>query len=181
MPASSGRKTAELMEQTTYIVTRRCSTGVNEYRYFRSIHAIGTGAALVLPRFPVVIASAELSLRYENDLDMTLVPGISRPILREDTGKAYARVFWDGSGKHRLHTPFGWFRIACREDICVIFRENIPIAALGRIQRGSEFDFSWRKTRDADWEPHLTMMTTEDLPDELALLMLSFPLFRLAP
>lgn len=166
---------------TSYIVTRRCTTGVNEYRYYRGIEQIGKATAFVMPDYPVTLQCTGLMLRYVNDPEITRVCGISRPVFDADCGEEYARVYWDGTGRHRLYTPFGKFLVEYRDGVYAFGRGEACIAGSRTIRKGSVLRAEWETVKDAQWEPHMAMMTTEQLPDELALLMLAFPLLQLAP
>lgn len=166
---------------TTYIVTRRCVTGVNEYRYYRGIEQIGKATAFLLPDYPVTLQCTGLMLRYVNDPEITRVSGISRPVFDADCGEEYARVYWDGTGRHRLYTPFGKFPVEYRDGVYAFGRRDVCIAGIRTIRKGSPLHPEWETVKEDQWEPRMAMVTTERLPDELALLMLAFPLLQLAP
>lgn len=160
------------MAVTTYTTARRCLTGINEYRFFRETEEIGSAAALVLPEYPVTLDSRELRLRCSHDRGMTLFPGCSRPVHTEPGGEEYARIFWDGTGKHRMQTPFGTISVLYQDEMYLFIRSNICIGALRR---------SRQELPGAEWEPRMSMMTETRLPEALAVLLLSFPLLQIGP
>ena len=164
------------MDQNVYIVTRRCLTGVNEYHYFRGIHPIGDGAALVLPNFPVSIRGAGLSLRCEQEPGMTIFPGVTKPVTREDNGEVFADITWYEIGQHSLSTGRETLLIRSCEGRYHFFRGGVLIARMGQVGKVPDL----MQPLEENWKPVLAMMPLEPVSTELALLMLSFPLLQIA-
>lgn len=166
---------------TIYITSRNCVTGVNRYRFFRNSESFGHASAFVMPDCSVSMYCTGLMLTCSRDRDMTLVPGISVGIFDGDCMEEYARVFWDGAGQHRLQTPFGCIQVTYQEGMYLCHRDENLLGALCTIQKGSAYMLSRQEAPDPDWEPRMALHVTEPLPDELALLLLSFPLVQLGP
>lgn len=64
------------------------------------------------------------------------------------------------------------------QGIYVFVRNNSCIAGLSPVQKGSPFALAHPQWIAPDRELYMAMMTAESLCDELALLLLSFPLLR---
>ena len=73
--------------------------------------------SISVPSSLLELQAAGLTLRYKCDLDMTCGPGIIKAIFCGDIGDEFARIYWDGLRKHRLHTPFSNFKFQYQEDI----------------------------------------------------------------
>jgi len=155
----------------TYLLTRSCYTGLNEYHGFREDRQIGTALAHVLPGFPVSLYSSSGCLACRRNPEWITLSDC-------DSGMEFARILRDRPGHYRLHTSHGQLEVDCREGIFLISRDGVAIAGLGPVQRGSPFDLAHPEYRTAEREPHMAMMAAEALPDDLALVLLCFPLLR---
>lgn len=173
------------MNEEWYRTLRRCFTGVCEYRFCRGDDIIGRATAHIVPAYPLMLQCNGLFLSCKRDPDMTLVPGMSLPITDADCGEEFGRVFWDGHGQHRLHTPYGHFRLEYREGIYLLSKDDAYVGGVTRVQKGSPAHIRWSSGHMAEqedgWEFHLAMMTAERFPDELALLLQLFPLLAIGP
>lgn len=173
------------MNEEWYRAMRRCCTGFSEYRLFRGDELIGTATAHIVPAYPVVLHCNGIFLNFKHDPDITLVPGMSLPIIDADCGEEFGRVFWDGHGKHRLHTPYGYFRIEYQEGIYVLYKDDTCVGGTTRVQKGSPAHMKWSAShmeeQQEDWEFHLSLMTVERYPDPLAMLLQFFPLLAIGP
>lgn len=158
---------------TTYIVTRSCVTGGNDYRFYRGVEEIGGAVALVLPDWPVTIHGMGLRLRYSRESGNPRASGSSSPILDARSGDEYARISWDGQDRYRIWTTLEEIQIQYQEGTYMFFRENKKIALMRSIRKDFPAGVCFQ---DPEWEPCMVMMTAEKLPDSLALLMLSVPL-----
>lgn len=169
------------MAAVHYFTARRCLTGVSEYRFFRETEPIGSAAAFVLPDYPVALACGELQLHCSHNPDRTLVPGCRQGIFYGGTPEEFAAVFWDGTGRHLIHTPFGTIQVVIQEGMYLFLRNNVCIGAMRTIQKEAPPSRSLSVLPDPDWDMRMTMMTETQLPDVLALLLLSFPLLQIGP
>lgn len=155
----------------TYLLTRSCYTGLNEYHCFRENRRIGTALAHVLPGFPVSLHCSIGSFACRRDPECITLSDC-------DSGREFARIFRDSPGHYRLRTLYGQLEVECRDGIFAFGREGSYIAGLGPVQKGSPFDLAHPEYRTSEREPHMAMMAAEDLPDDLALVLLCFPLLR---
>lgn len=157
------------MEQDHCTTFRRCVTGANEYRYYRNGNQIGTAAALVTPRYPVVITGNKRTVHCEHDPDRPLFPGCSNSIF--SGSEEYAKIIYLGQGQHSLQIGSLIIRILSRQDKLYFLQDNALLAVLRTI--------SGRTSWAADWEPRQIMRVMEDIPENQLLLMLSFPLLQI--
>lgn len=165
------------MEPTVYYVAQNYATGISEYRYFRQTQEIGQAAVLVVPKYPTTVRCGGLTLQWNQDMDRTVFPGCSTSIQKADTGTEFAAAIWDGAGKHLLRTPWGELQVFHQAGLFLFYKGGIHIASMGKMQHL----FRSPLPLEADWEPRLVMMALHTLSDPLAMLMLSFPLFQIAP
>ena len=163
-----------------YFVTRHCGTGIHEYRFYRGTERIGSAAVWVLGQWDVTLRCPGGMLRFSHDPQMTVFSGCNRAVEDADSGEEYARVYWDGRGRHRIGPPFGSIQVEYREGVYAFGREERCFAALCCVQKGSLMDQTQRDFRDPEWELRMGMMTQDALPDDLAVLLMSFPLLQLS-
>lgn len=157
------------MKEIHYVTLCRCVTGANSYRAFQDNRLLGTAEALVLPQFPVYLSCGEMKLQRENS------PGDDSVIFR-DTGEEFARIQKTGRCEYQLCTPWGDFSVIYQEGAYVFGREDVAMAAMSQVQKGSPFYLSGNYPREPEWEPHFALISKETLPDELAMVLLHFPL-----
>lgn len=162
------------MEQTVYLVTRLCVTGVTEYQYFRSVHPIGRASALVMPRYPVTVQLPGLTLRSERDIEQTIFPGCRNSITCVETGTPYATSIWQSTGDHILHTPLGDYLVRYRDGLYTFHQGNTLVAAMRQTKDGSR-----HPTADG-WEPHMVLMVAQPISDTVALLFMTYPLYQVS-
>ena len=129
----------------TYIITRSCYTGVNEYRYFREYRQIGRAQAFVLPGFPVAVSWGEQVFTCRREQNPPQDPD--------------SLSLFDSRTKQRFAS----------------------VSRTGPVQKGSPFSFAHPEMEWQDQELYMAMMTTENLSDEQAVLILRFPLLRPNP
>lgn len=162
---------------TTYIITRNCCTGVNEYRYFQETRQIGMAQAFVLPGFPVSLHVNRQAFTCRRDPNLSRVPE-KLMVFYGDCDRIFAQITRSKPGHYQLHSLFGDLEVTYKEGIYVFVRNNSCIAGLAPVQKGSPFALAHPQWIAPDRELYMAMMTAESLCDELALLLLSFPLLR---
>ena len=167
----------------TYLVSRYCLAEENEYHYYNmgSYVKVGHAIASLHPSGSITLSHHSFHLQYYNDPDITCVPGCSLPINRADSGEEYARVYWDGTGKHRLQTPFGNFTVTYEKGIYSFLWENLRFAVMSNIQEGTPFFHRYAKNPRTRRNYTMALLTNMELPTPLALMMLSFPLLQIKP
>ena len=167
----------------TYLVSRHCLAEENEYHYYNmgSYVKVGYATAAVHPSGSVTLCNRDFKLQYYNDPDITCVPGCSQPICRAASGEEYARVFWDGTGKHRLQTPIGTFKVTYEKGVYSFFWENLRFAVMSNIREGTPFFHRYAKNPRTKRNYTMALLTNIELPTPLALMMLSFPLLQIKP
>lgn len=159
-----------------YRVFRRSDTGVVQYRFYHRAQLLGTGSAQVLPDFPIVLRCNGLLFNSSFDPKTTVFPGLSRDITDgDDPSLVAARLTWLTPERQELRlnwteTPLT-VRIHSRENAHRFYVEDRLIAEILPLpQKQSMFD----------WELSSCMQVYEDISDETALFLMSFPLLRFA-
>lgn len=167
----------------TYLVSLHYLTETNEYHYYNETCYLKVGQAIaaVHPSGSVTLCNRDFKLQYYNDPDITCVPGCSQPICLADSGEEYARVFWDGTGKHRLQTPIGTFTITYQNGVYSYFWENLRFAVMSNVREGTPFFHRRAKRPRSTRNYTMALLTNLELPIPLALMMLSFPLLQIKP
>lgn len=174
------------MNNTLYRTLKSWYRGRNEYRFCRNDEGIG---ALYLPVLAlhcimpdycsIQMTRSGRSLRCRHDPDMTLVPGISIPITAGESDEEFARIFWDGRGRHRLNTPWGNLQIVSERGEYSFLRDGKPIATT--LTYRHDWDVSPAEQAEG-WNLFRLLEVTEPtIPDELAVLMQCFPMLAIGP
>ena len=159
---------------TSYTMLRQCLTGVTQFRFCRGDTPIGSGSALVLPHYPLTLQLSETKLHCNRNPEITLFPGINLPITAGDPPKNWGRVIWIRHGLHRLDTPMGTFYVRQQGEAYRFLQEEQILGLLYPAQQGVR-----ASQEGIEWETRLTLATSEPISDDLALLMLAFPLLQL--
>ena len=144
----------------SYYVMEESMTGVTEYSYYHGKQLLGTANAMVLPSFPVRIQGSGVML--DTEFDKTVFPGVTRELVAPD-GKPFGTVIWYGEGTHALNIPGESLVVKNEPGIWRFLRDGRAIAVL---KRGAD--------------SRLTLMPNDPVRDDLALLMMSFPLLQIA-
>ena len=152
-----------------YNIYRRCVTGANEYRYYHKGELTGSAAALVTPRYPVIINSGEETLYYEHDLEMTFFSGCSRSVYSEN--QECVKIVYLGFGRHCFENGSDIIRIVSCEDRLCFYQNDLLIAVLYTISNTPN-------TSDS-WELRQVLCVLEEIPHKHLLLMLNFPLLQI--
>lgn len=133
-----------------------------------------------LPNSLLTMRLRAIRLRYTHDPDITCVPGCSQPIYNVRTGEEYARVFWDGFGKHRLQTPHGTFDVTNQDGIYSFSWDGFHFAVLAPYQ-GLTTPPPLPEISDPDREYSMIMISSAEPPADLAMMMLNFPFLQIRP
>ena len=157
----------------TYVMTRRCVTGANEYRFFKETTPVGSAAAQVCPDYPTYLRWDGEQLLCNWDPEITLVSGIRMPIYREANGTLWGSVVWEGWGAHRIQMPQAEVTVRQQDKFYRFYRDDREVAVLRPAEPG--------EVSITEWEKRLVLTVKDPLPDGLALPMLAFPLLQLGP
>ena len=162
--------------QGTFRVLRQDITGAVRYRFYHRDRLIGTAEAMVYPGFPVVLQQGGRILNSSFDPEQTIFPGVSREIVDADNcSEPAAWLTWQGSGEHTLTVNWGaepqTVRILTKDEEHQFWLEDRQIAVICKLPQ--------RQTI-SDWELRWCMQIMEEMPDEMAMLLMSFPVLRFA-
>jgi hypothetical protein len=159
-----------------YRAFRRNDTGVTSYWFYRKDQLLGTASAYAMPDFPVVLRSNGLIFNSTFDPSQTIFPGLTRIIVDADDPSAVAaRLTWLETRSHELqmHWTTGTVtvRIRSQGNLHGFYANDRLIAEVLPLPE---------KQHMGNRELAFCIQTHEALPDETALLLMSFPLLRFA-
>ena len=166
----------EWTQREDYCVLRSDVTGAGNYRFLQNHRQLATGKAPVLPDWPLVLNFGAMVLNSSFDRGRTIFPGCSRDVIDADNAAdPLAKLIYRDTGHFELQVNLAagqvCLQILSQERSHLFLRDGNPIA---RIAPPAE-----AHCREG-WEMHYCMESREVLSDELALMMLSYPLLRFA-
>lgn len=169
-------QTAVTLWYGTWRVLRQDTTGAVRYRFYYRDRLVGTATAMVCPGFPVVLQQGGMILNSSFDPEQTIFPGVSREIVDADNcSESVARLTWQGSGEHTLTVNWGaepqTVRILTKDEEHQFWVEDRQIALIRKLPQRQSI---------SDWEVGWCLRPMEELPDEMAMLLMSFPMLRFA-
>ena len=159
-----------------YRVLRSDETGAGRYRFYSGDRMIGSAHVLVQRNWPLVINCGALVFNSFYDMETTYYPGSIREIIdADDPANVVAKLIFRTVGQYELQVNFSTglqrLQIHSAEDTHLFYRDDAPIA---RITPAGDV------RQKGDWNVHCRMESLEELSDELALMMLCYPLLRFA-
>lgn len=168
---------------TTYVVMHRFANDANQFHFYNASnltkigHAIPSGSS----RKSVMLRHRRTKFRYHHDPDITCVPGCYQVVYEDDSDKEFARIYWDGFGKHRIQTADGTFHVTYQDGIYSFSWKGFRFADMSVYKEGTPFSHPYGKAQHPDKQCCLVMLANTEPPIGLALLMLSFPLLQIRP
>ena len=165
---------------TTYIAMRCNVHGITQYHFYNTNNLTKVGYVIPI-KHTVMLRSRHIKYRYVHDPDITTVPGCSQVVYPEDSSDEYARIFWDGLGKHRIQTSDGTFDVTYQNGTYSFSWKGFHFADMAPYREGTPFSHPLCENLPPDKEPCMIMQTNTEPPVGLALLMLSFPILQIRP
>lgn len=147
-----------------YVAEMEAMTGYTQYTYYHGSREIGGAMAHALPGFPADIRGSGLSLSTQ--FDATMFPGCIREIRDEISHRLWGTVTYQSEGTHILKVQDVEIVVKSREGEWRFLQKGKPLGVLKRADAGSA--------------KRLILTPKETLDDDLALLLLSFPLLQIA-
>lgn len=174
--ASPYAQTRMALQSGTYRLFRQDVTGAVKYRFYCADRLLGTGTALVMPDFPVILCCGGLILNSSFDAEQSIVPGVSRTVIDADNATAeVARLTYLGKGLHELQlnwdTGTVTIRILSQDGKHAFYQDERLIAEIIPLPLPQQM---------FDWEINYCLRPHEALSDEMGTVLLSFPLLRFA-
>lgn len=164
-------KTMQLLLGTPYRVFQKKLTDGTQYRYYYKTRLLGTATTWKNPELPTKICCEDHEFTSSFDPQTTLVPGIFRDIA---SARFSARLVWNDLGYHELQI--------CRDADPIslqIFRDgDIYRFYEGYQCIGETVSFPGRQQL-SDWELGWAMVFSQALPEELQVLLMSFPILSI--
>lgn len=139
-------------------------TGYTQYTYYHGKQEIGGAMAHTLPGFPADIRGSGLSLSTQ--FDATLFPGCFREIRDELSNSLWGKVIYYGKNTHILQAQGVEIIVKSQEGEWRFLQDGKPLGIL--------------KREDSSTAKQLILEPKGTLDDDLALLLMSFPLLQIS-
>ena len=160
---------------TEIITYRISSTGVWGYEFYDSgRNRVGSVSAIVSASAPVRIESQHCSWYSRFDMDTTVIPGVGRRVMDNNTGQEIYRLIYWHRGFYQARSSTDSVGIEIRDNAFLFGNEGLPVIAMTeRMDRAS-----WIPRIDAEAEAYFKTTFYEDVTEAFALMALSFPAMR---
>ena len=163
---------------TTVYTYRISATGVWQYGFYENQRQIGRVSSLVGPNATTRIEAESLSWYSRFDMDITVIPGISRRVKANPTGEeVYRLIYWKpGYYEFVADQPQGkWTMFAEHRNGRYLFGEQgQPVTAMTERIDSAE----WMPVSSLTVEPYFRTTFYEEVSLPLKMLVLSFPAMR---
>ena len=160
----------------TEIITYRLSeTGRWGYEFYDAgRNRIGSVNAVIATSSPVLIQGPEICRYSQFSIDNMIVPGTSRKIMDNQTGReVYRIVFWQ-PGKYEVRTAKTSVYAEIRNGVYLFGRPLMPVTAM--TERIAEAE--WIPPRNAEVVPYFKTTFFEEVNGAYMMMALSFPALR---
>ena len=160
----------------TKIITYRLSeAGRWGYEFYdEGRNRIGSVNSAVATSSPVLIEGPETCWYSQFSLANMIVPGTSRQVKDNQTGReVYRLIFWQ-PGKYEVRTEEVSEYAEIREGIYLFGKPLMPVTAMTERIREAE----WIPPKNQDVEPYFTTTFFEDVSEAYLMMALSFPALR---
>ena len=158
----------------TEIVTYRLSaTGIWQYEFCRDGETIGSVVSIVSPREPVRIEGGKISWYSRFDLDMDIVPGISRKVKDNRTGEEVYRIVWWKPNLYEVRGREKSIQVEIHNGSYLFGDPLMPVTALTERTSGKS-----RLVRGQEAEKCFRSVFFEPVSDGYLMMALSFPALR---
>ena len=154
-----------------YQVYRQCETGVSFYRYFLGNREIGSATVPSRRTGTLYLHTSLMELLCDFDMEMTVVPGVCRELFyadREIRNDLHAKIVYQKCGLHTIYRYNNVYDIHYRDGKYYIYENKRPLAYI-TVNNPVSGDQS-----------RLTMYVKTEITDDLATLLLSFPLLQIS-
>ncbi len=151
-------------EPDGYLAVMEPMTGYTQYTYYHGNQELGGAMAHNLPGFPADICGCGLSL--STFFASTVCPGCIREIQDVLSHTRWGTVTYLDNGEHLLKAQGAEIRICCRNGEWEFLHNG---SSLGTLKR-----------QDTATAKKLVLTPSDAIDDDLALIMMSFPLLQIA-
>lgn len=151
------------MQRDLYIGKKIDDTGAFGFEIYCDNNQVCYISSLVIPSFPVTIKGFGYNLVSEFDIDSTLIPGLTRFVVHEDSCDVAFKIVYIDQGVFDINIEGKSIVVMIDENKYTFFSEGI-ILATGNIDNDSGFN----------------MIIGSDLHQKIKLAIISFPMLRFA-
>ena len=157
-----------------YLLFRRDVTGAVDHQMFSQKGLIGRAHCSVIPGFPIILQRNALVLNSAFQLEETIIRGVSRIISDADNGREFARLTYLGSDAHMLRLNWDTGK--------QIFHIHKSSTGTYLVTQDGELYANLFPSKTSsylhEWNQRYSMHVYQPVSEDLAFLLLSFPLLR---
>lgn len=155
------------------ITCRISSTGVWGYEFYDAgRNRVGSVSAVVSSSAPVRIESQHFSWYSRFDMDTTVIPGVGRRVMDNNTGREIYRLVYWHRDFYQARSSTDSVGIEIRDGAFLFGNEGMPVIAM--TQRMEQTP----RITGHETEAYFKTTFYEDVTEAFALMALSFPAMR---
>ena len=149
-------------------------TGWFGYKFYQNGSSICTVSSIVAPSVPVMIHSDGIAWE-SNFVQSTIVPGLSRSINDARHGKQIARIVYERPGEYEIDASI---KVRCTPGEYTFYKDSRVIATIKKVDDKSMYP----RLPDTiyDFEPYFEVTTNNEIPTQLLMVILAFPMLQFA-
>ena len=158
---------------TEIMTYRLTATGIWRYEFCREGETIGSVASAGSPREPVRIEGPEIEWYSRFDIDMEIVPGVSRKIMDNRTGEEVYRIVWWRPDLYEVRTKEKSILAETRNGCYLFGVPLMPVTAMTERAEGES-----RLMLGMQGEQCFRTQFFDPVSDGYVMMALSFPALR---
>ena len=158
----------------TEIITYRLSaTGIWRYEFCMDGETYGKVVSVVSPREPVRIEGPGIHWYSRFDIDMEIIPGVSRKVKNNDTGEEIYRIIWWKNDLYEVRTKERSVQVEIRDGRYLFGDPLMPVTAMTERVRGES-----RLVQGMEAEMWFRTLFFDPVGEGYRMMVLSFPALR---
>ncbi len=116
--------------RTGFITYRLSATGIWQYEFCLDGEKFGSVVSVVSPREPVRIEGPDIHWYSRFDIDLEIVPGISRRVKDNATGEEIYRIIWWRPDLYEVRTRETSVQVEIRNGSYLFGKPFMPVTAM---------------------------------------------------
>ena len=158
----------------TEVITYRLSaTGIWQYEFCENNETIGRVVSVVSPREPARIEGGGIHWYSRFDIDMEIIPGVSRKVKNNDTGEEIYRIIWWKNDLYEVRTKERSVQVEIRDGRYLFGDPLMPVTAMTERVRGES-----RLVQGMEAEMWFRTLFFDPVGEGYRMMVLSFPALR---
>ena len=164
------------MTSIELITFRISGTGVWGYEFYdRNRQKTGFVSSVVAPSAPVRIESRNFRWYSRFDMETTIVPGMGRRVMDNQSGKEIYRLIYWSPGFYQVRTQEQSVQVEIKNGQYLFGQQGMPVTALTERIR----DAGWTPASSLDCKACFRTTFYENVNEAYILMALSFPALRI--